>query len=86
MGKCWPRRYIHEVDHTAAHIQAKAVCPEVSDCEGGKGQEERKSEQGIVGDAGSGPGGGASSAGRVGSGRGGGGRLTFDDYLVEQLL
>lgn len=33
-------RYIHDVDHAAAHFQAESAGLEVTDWEGGKGQEE----------------------------------------------
>ena len=33
-------RYIQEVDHAAAHVQAEAIGFEVFDCEGGRGQKE----------------------------------------------
>lgn len=34
----WTGRYIQEVDHAAAHVQAEALGFEVFDCEGGRGR------------------------------------------------
>lgn len=78
----WSGRYIHDVDHAAAHIHAKAPGPEVSDWEG-KGQEEKERVGGLGGHR------QWSRWGHAVGGRavsGGAGRLTFGDHLVEQPL
>lgn len=38
----WTGRYIQDVDHAATHVQAEAFALKVTDCEGGKRQEQEK--------------------------------------------